>query len=69
MRIISVDHGNIHQIEKIEIQNNTFSEGKRKYITFKFYENTMDGVQLEHELSVFSDKDIEPDINILLGEC
>ena len=37
MNTVTVDHGNIHQIKKIEIKKNTFSEGTRQYITIKLY--------------------------------
>ena len=66
MKTITVDHGNIHQIKKIEIKKNTFSEGTRQYITIKLYEDTNKEIQVEHEFSLFSDKGIEPDINFLM---
>ena len=68
MNTITVDHGNIHQIKKIEIKKNTFSEGTRQYITIKLYEDTNKEIQVEHEFSLFSDKGIETDINFLMGD-
>ena len=68
MNTITVDHGNIHQIKRIEIKKNSSSEGHTKYITLKFYETTSQEIQIEHELCLFHDKSLDPDINLLLGD-
>ena len=68
MKTITVDHGNIHQIKKIEIKKNSTSEGHTKYITLKFYETTNQEIQIEHELTLFHNKSLDADINLLLGD-
>ena len=68
MKTITVDHGNIHQIKKIEIKKNSTSAGHTKYITLKFYETTNQEIQIEHELTLFHNKSLDPDINLLLGD-
>ena len=68
MKTITVDHGNFHQIKRIEIKKNSTSEGHTKYITLKFYETTNQEIQIEHELNLFHSKSLDPDINLLLGD-